>query len=172
MCICAIIVRKFNEDNNMDKKLKIAIGNDHTAVDMKNAIKNYIEELGHEVVNVGTNVIESCDYPVPAFNVAKKVADKEVDLGVLICGTGLGVSLAANKVKGIRAVCVSESVSSRYSREHNNANIICFGARIVGLETAKDIVREFLNAKFLGDRHERRVNQIMEIEQTGSLNAK
>lgn len=154
----------------MENKKKIAIGNDHAAVDMKNQIKNYIEELGYEVINVGTDTRESCDYPIPAYKVAKLVAGKDAALGVLICGTGLGVSLAANKVKGIRAACVSESVSSRYSRMHNNANIICFGARIVGVETAKEIVREFLNSEFEAGRHEKRVNQIVEIENTGSIN--
>lgn len=153
----------------MGEKIKVAIGNDHSAVDMKNQIKNYIEELGFEVINVGTDLYESCDYPIPAYKVAKLVSEDKVKLGILICGTGLGMSLAANKVKGIRAACVSESVSSRYSRLHNNANIICFGARIVGVETAKDIVKEFLNTEFEAGRHLRRINQIVEIETAGKI---
>ena len=124
-----------------------------------------MEDKKIEVIDVGTFSEESCDYPKIAYDATKKIINKEVELGVLICGTGLGMSLAANKVKGIRAAVVSESYSARMAREHNNANVICFGARVIGIETAKDIVDNFLNSKFLADKHLRRVNMISDIEE-------
>ena len=114
----------------------IGIGNDHAAVDLKNEIKAYLEEKGYKVVNYGTDSSESCDYPIYGAKVGHAVASGEVDAGVLICGTGIGISIAANKVKGVRAAVVSEPVSARLTKEHNNANIIAFGARIVGSEMA------------------------------------
>lgn len=144
--------------------MKIAIGNDHAAVEMKCQIKEYLESKGHEVVNFGTDTEESCNYPEFGKAVAKAVQKKEADLGVLICGTGVGISLAANKVKGIRAVVCSEPVTARLSREHNNTNVLAFGARIVGLEMAKSIVDAWLDAEFLGGRHQTRVDMITEIE--------
>ena len=145
--------------------MKLVLGSDHAAYEMKKEIKKYLEEKGHEVIDVGTNSPERCDYPNIAYQGAVKVFSKEVDLGILICGTGLGMSLAANKVKGIRAVVVSESYSARLSRMHNDANILCFGARVIGIETAKDIVDNFLAAKFLGEQHLKRVEMIKEIEE-------
>lgn len=144
--------------------MKIAIGNDHTALEMKHEIMEYVKELGHEVVNYGTDSPESCDYPVYGEKVANAVAKKEADLGILICGTGVGISLAANKVEGIRAVVCSEPYTAKLSREHNDTNILAFGARVIGTELAKMIVREWLEAEFMGDRHQRRVDMIMEIE--------
>lgn len=145
--------------------MKIGIGNDHAAVDMKFEIVKYLEESGYEVVNFGTDTNDSCDYPVYGEKVARAVANGEVDRGILICGTGVGISLAANKVKGIRAAVCSESVTARFSRLHNDANILAFGARIVGVETAKDMVNVWLNTEFEGGRHQRRVNLIMKIEE-------
>ena len=142
----------------------IGIGNDHVAVGMKDEIKKYLEEKGHQVIDFGTNSSERCDYPVYGKAVAKAVASKEVDCGVLICGTGVGISLAANKVAGIRACVCSEPYSAKLSKEHNNTNIIAFGARVVGIETAKMIVDEWLNAKFEGGRHQKRIDMIAEIE--------
>ena len=130
--------------------MKIGIGNDHAAVDMKFEIVKYLEESGYEVVNFGTDTNDSCDYPVYGEKVARAVANGEVDRGILICGTGVGISLAANKVKGIRAAVCSESVTARFSRLHNDANILAFGARIVGVETAKDMVNVWLNTEFEG----------------------
>lgn len=144
--------------------MKIAIGNDHAAVEMKREIQKYLEELGHEVVNYGTDTVESCNYPEYGEKVGRAVADKEADCGVLICGTGVGISIAANKVKGVRAAVCSDVTTARLVKEHNNANIIAFGARIVGIELAKDIVRAYLDAEFAGGRHERRVEMIPEIE--------
>ena len=145
--------------------MKIVIGSDHAAFNMKNDIKKYLETKGHDIIDVGTFSEESCDYPKIAYDATNKIINKESELGILICGTGLGMSLAANKVKGIRAAVVSESYSARMSREHNNANVICFGARVIGIETAKDIVDSFLNSKFLADKHLRRVNMISDIEE-------
>lgn len=145
--------------------MKIGIGNDHAAVDMKFELVKYLEESGYEVVNFGTDTNDSCDYPVYGEKVARAVANGEVDRGILICGTGVGISLAANKVKGIRAAVCSESVTARFSRLHNDANILAFGARIVGVETAKDMVNVWLNTEFEGGRHQRRVDLIMKIEE-------
>ena len=150
---------------------KLAIGNDHTAVEMKNEIMAYLEEKGYEVVNVGTDSPERFNYPVSGYKVAKMVASGEVDGGILICGTGVGISLAANKVKGIRAVVCSEPYSARLSRMHNNTNIVAFGARVIGVETAKDIVDAWLGAEYEGGRHQVRVDMLAEIEETQALKA-
>ena len=144
--------------------MKIGIGNDHAAVDMKNEISEYLKEKGYEVVNYGTDSNESCDYPVYGEKVGEAVAHGDVDLGILICGTGVGISLAANKVEGIRAVVCSEPYTAKLSRQLNNTNILAFGARVIGIETAKMIVDEWLNAEFMGGKHERRVNMLMDIE--------
>ena len=144
--------------------MKIGIGNDHAAVDMKNEISEYLKEKGYEVVNYGTDSNESCDYPVYGEKVGEAVAHGDVDLGILNCGTGVGISLAANKVEGIRAVVCSEPYTAKLSRQHNNTNILAFGARVIGIETAKMIVDEWLNAEFMGGKHERRVNMLMDIE--------
>ena len=143
----------------------IGIGNDHAAVDLKNEIKAYLEEKGYKVVNYGTDSSESCDYPVYGAKVGNAVASGEVDAGVLICGTGIGISIAANIGNGVRAAVVSEPVSARLTKEHNNANIIAFGARIVGTELAKDIVKAYLDAEFSGGRHQTRIDLIHEIEE-------
>ena len=150
---------------------KLAIGNDHTAVELKNEIKTYLEEKGYEIVNVGTDSSESFNYPISGYRVAKLVQSGEVDGGILICGTGVGISLAANKVEGIRAVVCSEPYSARLSRMHNNTNIVAFGARVIGPETAKDIVDAWLGAEYEGGRHDARVAMLTEIEQTQSLAA-
>lgn len=144
--------------------MKIAIGNDHAAVEMKNAIMEYVKELGHEVVNFGTDTNESVNYPEYGEKVGRAVASGEYDCGILICGTGVGISIAANKVNGVRAAVCSDVTTAHLVKEHNNANIIAFGARIVGIELAKDIVRAYLEAEFLGGRHETRVAMFAEIE--------
>ena len=149
--------------------MKIAIGNDHGAYELKFEIMKYVEELGHEVINFGVDSAESVDYPAQGLKVANAVISGEADLGIALCGTGVGLSMACNKVKGIRAVVCSEPFSAKMSREHNNANILCMGGRVVGPELGKMIVKEWLNAEFQGGRHQRRVNQIMEIEETGTL---
>lgn len=150
---------------------KLAIGNDHVAVEMKNEIMAYLQEKGYEVINVGTDSTERFNYPVSGYKVARMVADGEVDGGILICGTGVGISLSANKVHGIRCVTCSEPYSARLSRQHNNTNCVAFGARVIGIETAKDIVDAWLGAEFEGGRHQRRVDEVMEIEATQALAA-
>ena len=144
--------------------MKIAIGNDHGGTDLKWEIKKYLESKGYEIVNLGTDTKESCDYPVYGEKVGRAVVSGEADLGIAICGTGLGISLAANKVKGVRACVCSEPYTAVMSRRHNNCNVLCFGARVIGSELAKMIVEEWLNAEFEGGRHQRRVDLIMEIE--------
>lgn len=144
--------------------MKIAMGNDHTAVELKNIIKEFAEEKGYEVLDLGTNSPESCDYPVYGEKVGKAVASGQADLGIVICGTGVGISLAANKVKGIQACVCSEPYTAKLSRMHNNSNVLAFGARVVGSEMAKMITEEWLNASYEGGRHQRRVDMLMEIE--------
>ena len=145
--------------------MKIAIGNDHVAVGMKKHITEYLTAKGYEIVNFGTDTSERCDYPVYGKKVAEAVVSGECELGILICGTGIGISVVANKVKGIRAAVCSEPYSARLTRQHNNANIIAFGARVVGEATAEMIVDEFLNAEYEGGRHQTRIDMISAIEQ-------
>lgn len=144
--------------------MRIGIGNDHSALELKAEIIEFLKEKGHEVVDFGTDSSESCDYPKYGEVVGRAVAAKEVDCGILICGTGLGISLAANKVKGVRAAVCSEPFTAKMSRAHNNCNVLAFGARVVGAELAKMIVDVWLNTEFEGGRHQRRVDMIMEIE--------
>ena len=145
--------------------MKIAIGNDHAAGGLKTVIIDLIQKLGHEVVDVGAPIGEAVDYPIPGEKVGRLVASGEADLGVLICGTGVGISLAANEVKGIRAAAVSDTATARLIREHNNANVIAIGARIVGEELAKDIIKTFLTTDFSGEeRHQRRIDLISGVE--------
>ena len=144
--------------------MKIAIASDHTGVELKLEIIKYLQELGHEVSDFGTNSKESVDYPIYGKKVADEVAKGKYDGGVLICGTGIGISLSANKVKGIRAAVCSEPYSAKLSKMHNNSNIIAFGARVVGVDLAKMIVKEWTEAKFEGGRHSKRVELISRIE--------
>lgn len=144
--------------------MKIAIGNDHVAVEMKREISDYLVSLGHEVINVGTDSRERCDYPVYGEKVARAVASGAAELGIAICGTGVGISLAANRVKGIRAVVCSEPYSAILSRQHNDTNVLAFGARVIGPELAKLIVRSWLEAEFEGGRHAKRVAMLDGIE--------
>lgn len=144
--------------------MKIAIGNDHAATELKFIIKDYVEGMGHEVINFGTDDNESCDYPAYGKKVGEAVVNGEADCGILICGTGVGISIAANKVKGVRAAVCSDVATAHLVKEHNNANIIAFGARIVGVELAKDIVKTYLEAEFEGGRHQRRIDMIHDIE--------
>lgn len=144
--------------------MRIGIGNDHAAIEMKNDVAAYLEEKGIEVVNFGTDEPVSCNYPEYGEKVGRAVVSGEVDLGILICGTGVGISLAANKVKGVRAVVCSEPYSAKLSRQHNDTNVLAFGARVIGIEMAKMIIDEWLDAEFMGGRHQTRVDMIMAIE--------
>jgi ribose 5-phosphate isomerase B len=144
--------------------MKIALGNDHTAYGMKCEIREYLAGKGYQISDAGTHNEERTDYPHYGKVVAEMVVKQEADLGILICGTGVGISLAANKVRGIRAVVCSEPYTARLSRQHNNTNILAFGARVVGIELAKMIVDEWLNAVFEGGRHKTRLDMITAIE--------
>ena len=146
--------------------MKLAIGNDHVAVEMKREIKAYLEEKGIEVVDVGTNSTERFNYPVSGYKVAKLVAAGEVDGGVLICGTGVGISMSANKIRGIRACCCSDAFSAEYTRRHNDANALCMGGRVVGPGLGIYLADLFLNTPFEGGRHQRRVDKLMALEGT------
>ena len=148
--------------------MKLVIGNDHAAVEMKQHIAEYLKAQGHEVTDFGIGPGEAVDYPRPGEAVAKCVVSGGADRGILICGTGVGISLAANKVHGVRCACVSEAISARMCRAHNNCNLIAFGARIVGPQTAEAIVDAFLNTEPEGGRHARRVELIMKIERDQS----
>ncbi len=149
--------------------MKIAMGNDHAATALKLEIMEYVKELGHEVLNFGADTNERCDYPVFGEKVGRAVASGEADLGILICGTGVGISIAANKVKGVRAGVCSDATTARLIREHNNANILAFGARIVGSELARDMVKAYLEAEFAGGRHQTRIDMFAEIEERSGL---
>ena len=144
--------------------MRVAIGNDHAATALKMEIMEYVKDLGHEVINFGTDTNESCNYPEYGEKVGRAVASGEADCGILICGTGVGISIAANKVKGVRAGVCSEATTARLIKEHNNANILAFGARIVGPELAKDMVKAYLEAEFLGGRHQTRIDMFADIE--------
>lgn len=144
--------------------MKIGFGSDHAGFHLKEDLKKYLEEKGHEVVDYGTHSEERVDYPDFAKRVAHAVVDGEVEKAVLVCGSGVGISISANKVRGIRACCCSEPYSAKMSVKHNNANIICMGERIVGVDLAHMIVDEFFSAEFEGGRHEARVEKMMKIE--------
>lgn len=145
--------------------MKLAIGCDHAAVDLKQDIIAHLQSRGIEVEDFGTYTKDSCDYPIYAEKVANEVVSQRADGGILICGTGVGISIAANKVKGVRAVVCSEPYSAKLSKMHNNTNILAFGARVVGLDLAKMIVDAWLDAEYEGDRHQRRVDLIHAIEE-------
>lgn len=143
-------------------KIKIAIGSDHGGFEYKAGIIKALQVKGYDVVDMGTYSPESCDYPIIAKKVARAVAKGDFEKGILVCGTGIGMSMAANKVKGIRAAVCGDTFSARATRAHNNANILCLGQRVVGEGLALDIVDIWLTTKFEGGRHERRVNMIEE----------
>lgn len=144
--------------------MKIAIGSDHGGVDLKEEIINFLKSENYDVKDFGTNSKASCDYPDYALKVAESIVAKEFEFGILVCGTGIGISIAANKVPGIRAALCSDTFSAHATREHNDANILALGARSVGPGLALDIVKTFLSAKFEGDRHQTRIDKITAIE--------
>ena len=144
--------------------MHIVIGNDHAGPILKNEVVKHLKDRGIKVTDMGIGEGEKIDYPIIAYKVATYVAEGKADFGILICGTGIGVSIVANKVKGIRAACVSEPFSARLSRQHNNANILCFGARVVGDDLANMIVDEFIDASFSGGRHTGRVAMIDDFD--------
>lgn len=140
--------------------MKLVIGNDHAGVDLKNTIKEHLRKQGYEVINVGTDTLDSVDYPDIARKVSEVVLDGKAQYGILICGTGIGISISANKVEGIRAALAYNEFTARLSRLHNDANIIALGARVIGDELAKACVDTFIATEFEGGRHARRVGKI------------
>lgn len=144
--------------------MKIAIGSDHGGYHLKEELKSVLADLDVEIEDVGCDCTDSVDYSDYALPVASKVASGEVARGILICGTGIGMSISANKVPGIRCAVVTDTFSARMSREHNNANVLALGERVTGPGLAADIVKIWLQTEFAGGRHERRVNKIHDIE--------
>ena len=144
--------------------MKIAIGCDHGGLEHKNAIVEHLKERGFEVIDFGIYEQKSVDYPEIAVKVANCIASGEAERGFLVCGTGIGMSLAANKVKGIRAAACSEHFSAKYTRLHNDSNILCLGGRVIGVGTALELADLFVDTEFEGGRHQRRVDMITAIE--------
>ena len=149
--------------------MKIALGSDHVGRELKLKLMDWFDEIGIEYKDFGAYSFERCNYPEFGYAAAKAVADKEFDRGIVICGTGVGISLSANKVKGIRCVCCSEPYSALLSRQHNNTNMLAMGSRVVGFDLAKMIVKMWLEGEYEGGRHQVRLDEISKIENTGSL---
>ena len=144
--------------------MKIALGCDHGGLEHKNAIGEFLKEKGHEVVDFGIYEQVSVDYPDIAKKVCESIQQGEAERGILVCGTGIGMSIAANKYKGIRAAACSEHFSAKYTRLHNNSNVLCLGGRVVGVGTAIELADLFVNTEFEGGRHQKRIDKITEIE--------
>ena len=147
--------------------MDIVIGSDHAGLRLKAELQDHLEALGHSVRDLGTHSSDSCDYPEFAEAVGRAVAGEDADWGLLVCGTGIGMCISANKVAGIRAAVVSDTFSARMTRLHNDANVLCLGERVVGGGLAKEILDAWLSAEFEGGRHQRRVNKIHDIETRG-----
>lgn len=140
--------------------MRIAVGSDHAGFPLKAALAGWLKDLGHEVMDLGTHTTDSVDYPLIGFEVASRVAQGHAERGVLVCGSGIGVSIAANRVTGARAALVQEPLSARLAREHNDANVVCMGSRLIGEEMAREILKVFLGTPFEGGRHQRRIDQL------------
>lgn len=155
-------------EKDIARKLRVAIGSDHAGYPLKEEVANALRDNGYDVEDLGTYSLESVDYPDIAVAVATEVAAGRFDRGILICGTGIGMTITANKVKGIRAGAVSDTYSARMARAHNNANVLGMGGRVVGPGLAHDIAKAFLDTEFEGgSRHERRVNKINALDECG-----
>jgi len=140
--------------------MKIAIGSDHAGFNIKEGLKSSLKNHGHEVIDMGTNSTESCDYPDFAKKVALAVAENQCERGILICGTGNGMSMAANKIKNVRAAVCHNEFTTEMSRKHNNANVFCSGARVIDQQTIEKLVKLWLETAFDGERHTRRINKL------------
>ena len=143
---------------------KLVIGCDHAAPELKAIVRDHLIERGFDVVDVGTHTTDSCNYPDYAHALCEKIQSGECELGILICGTGIGMSMAANKHKGIRAACCSDTVSARLTRLHNDANVLCFGARVVGQGLALDLADIFVDTEFEGGKHKTRIDMFAAFE--------
>lgn len=144
--------------------MKIAIGNDHVGKELKEIVVEELNKRNIEIVDCGTNSTDRTDYPIYGEKVARLVSQGKVDKGIIMCGTGIGISIAANKVNGIRAAVCTEPYSARLSRQHNDSNILAMGSRVIGKELARMIINEWLDANFEGERHQKRVDLIKDIE--------
>lgn len=149
--------------------MKIAIACDHSALDLKEEVKNLLAGRGVEWEDFGTYTADSCHYPIYGARAAQAVADGKCDLGIVICGTGIGMSIVANKVKGIRCALCSDTYSAKMTRIHNNSNVLALGARVIGVELAKEIVNAWLDAEFEGGRHQVRIDMITALENGASI---
>lgn len=149
--------------------MKIAIACDHSALDLKEEVKNLLAGRGVEWEDFGTYTADSCHYPIYGARAAQAVADGKCDLGIVICGTGIGMSMVANKVKGIRCALCSDTYSAKMTRIHNNSNMLALGARVIGVELAKEIVNAWLDAEFEGGRHQVRIDMITALENGASI---
>lgn len=147
--------------------MRIAIASDHAAIEMKSALIEWLSDAGHDVNDLGPMTSDSVDYPDFGYKLANAVASGQADRGVALCGSGIGISMAVNRNPGCRCALVSESLSAKLSREHNDANVIAMGARLIGIEIAKDCLEQFLSTEFGGDRHQRRVNKLSEPQLQG-----
>lgn len=143
---------------------KIVMASDHAGFDLKNTLVEQLKNDGYDVEDAGTYSKDSCDYPVFAEKACRYMLDGKAELCILVCGTGIGMSMAANKVKGIRAACCSDTYSAKYTRHHNDANVLCMGARVVGEGLAYEIAKVFLETEFEGGKHLRRINMISDLE--------
>ena len=148
--------------------MRIAIASDHAAVDMKAALVEWLMDAGHEVDDLGPSTTDSVDYPDYGYKLADAIASGSADRGVALCGSGIGISMAVNRNPACRCALVSEGLSAKLSREHNDANVIAMGARLVGIEIAKDCLSNFLNTEFGGDRHQRRVDKLSAPQTEGA----
>ncbi len=148
----------------MSDKITVALGSDHAGFALKNFLRDTLTAEGYTVIDCGTDSAASCDYPVYAKATADKIKDGSATLGILCCGTGIGMSMAANKIKGIRAACCSDIFSARFTRLHNDANILCLGARVVGEGLALELAHGFLETGYEGGKHARRVDMMMALE--------
>lgn len=148
---------------------RIALGADHAGFQVKNRIKEFLQQKGFEVIDFGTHSEESVDYPDYAKLVAQSVSQAESDRGILVCGTGLGMAIAANKLRGIRAATCNDAYTARMAAEHTDANVLCVGARVVDADHALAIVQEWLKGKFGGGRHQRRIDKITELERPAPI---
>lgn len=149
-----------------EKHTRYAIGADHAGYEVKNLIKEYLQKKGCEVIDFGTHSAESVDYPDYARQVAESVTNAEAQRGILVCGTGIGMGISANKIRGIRAATCNDTYTARMAAEHNDANVLCVGARVVHSDVALAIVKEWMKYEFLGDRHQRRIDKIREMERS------
>lgn len=140
--------------------MRLAIASDHAAIEMKTALIDWLNEQGHDVIDLGPNDGTSVDYPDYGYKLANAIASGEAERGIALCGSGIGISMAVNRNPACRCALVSERLSAKLCREHNDANVIAMGARLVGIEIAKDCITQFLNTEFGGDRHQRRVDKL------------